>query len=68
MTTTFTLSDQSSAYATATVNSATKVADTDAAVAPTIAGAHTGATTSEAAVKPFSGVTIGDANAARPTR
>ena len=32
-TTTFTLSDQSSAFATATVNSATKVADTDPAVA-----------------------------------
>ena len=42
MTTTFTLSDKSSAYATATVNSTTTVTDSDAAVAPTITGTHSG--------------------------
>ncbi len=62
-TSTFTLSDKSSAYATATVNSTTTVIDTDPAVAPTITGTKAGQkTTSEAAVKPFSGVTIADAN------
>ena len=38
VTTTFTLSDTSSAYATATVDGATTVIDSDPAVAPTIAG------------------------------
>ena len=64
-TTNFQLSDLSSAYATATVNTTTSVVDTDpaVAVAPTITGTVAGrATTSEAAVKPFSGVTIADAN------
>ena len=42
-TTTFTLSDVSSAVATATVNSTTTVIDTDPAVAPTISG-HGGRT------------------------
>ena len=37
-TTTFTLSDVSSPYATATVDSTTTVTDTDPAVAPTITG------------------------------
>ena len=64
-TTNFQLSDLSSAYATATVNTTTGVVDTDpaVAVAPTTTGTVAGrATTSEAAVKPFSGVTIADAN------
>ena len=63
-TTNFQLSDLSSAYATATVNTTTSVVDTDpAAVAPTITGTVAGQkTTSEAAVKPFSGVTIADPN------
>ena len=62
-TTTFTLSDKSSGYATATVNSTTSVIDSDPAVAPTITGTKAGqTTTSEAPVKPFSGVTIADAN------
>ena len=59
---TFTLSDLSSAFATPTTDSTTSVVDTDPAVAPTITGTHTTDTTSEAAVKPFSGVTIGDTN------
>ena len=63
VTTTFTLSDKSSAYGTATVNSTTTVIDSDPAVAPTITGTKAGqTTTSEAPVKPFSGVTITDAN------
>ena len=63
-TTTFTLSDLSSAYATPAVDSATSVVDSDAAVAPTIAGTVGGqTTTSEAPAKPFAHVTIGDANA-----
>ena len=62
-TTTFTLSDASSAYATATVNATTTVIDVDGAVAPTITGTTAGQTTAnEKAVSPFSGVTIGDAN------
>ena len=60
-TTTFALSDVSSASAAAAVDSTTTVIDSDAAVAPTIAGTVAGeATTSEATVDPFSGVTIGD--------
>jgi len=63
-TTTFTLSDTSSAYATATVDSTTSVIDADPAVASTLSGAIGGqSTTSEATVKPFASVTIGDANA-----
>ena len=66
-TTNFQLSDLSSAYATAAVNTTTSVVDTDpavaVAVAPTITGTVAGQkTTSEAAVKPFSGVTIADPN------
>ena len=62
-TTTFTLSDLSNADATATVNTTTSVVDKDPAAAPTIGGTVAGqATTSEAAVKPFSGVTIADPN------
>ena len=62
-TTTFTLSDLSSAYSTPTVNGTTSVTDADPAVAPTITGAKAGqTTTSEAPVTPFSGVTIGDSN------
>ncbi|MBV8231163.1 MAG: heparin lyase I family protein, partial [Planctomycetaceae bacterium] len=62
-TTTFTLSDLSSADATSAVNSTTSVVDTDPAVAPTIAGTVAGlATTSEAPIKPFSGVTVTDPN------
>ena len=63
VTTTFTLSDKSSAFGTATVDSTTTVIDSDAAVAPSITGAVAGqATTFEAPVTPFSGVAIGDAN------
>src|SRR6202034_4349616 len=63
VTTTFTLSDKSSAYATATVDSTTTVIDTDPAGAPTISGTAAGQhTTSEATLEPFSGVTIADPN------
>jgi hypothetical protein len=63
VTTTFTLSDESSASATATVDSTTSVIDSDPAVAPTITGTVAGqTTTSEAPVEPFAGVTIGDTN------
>lgn len=63
-TSTFALSDKSSAFATPAVNSSTTVIDTDPAVAPTITGATAlHGTTSEAAVKPFTNVTIADANA-----
>jgi Ca2+-binding RTX toxin-like protein len=63
VTTTFTLSDLSSAYSTPAVDSTTTVVDSDTAVAPTITGTKAGqTTTSEAPVKPFSGVTITDAN------
>jgi uncharacterized repeat protein (TIGR03803 family) len=63
-TTTFTMSDQSSAHATPAVDSTTSVIDSDPAVTPTIAGAVSGqTTTSEAVVKPFAHATIGDANA-----
>ena len=62
-TTTFTLSEQSSANGAPTVESTTSVVDIDPAVAPTIAGTVSGlTTTSEASVNPFAGVTIGDAN------
>jgi hypothetical protein len=69
-TTTFRLSDLSSAFATPTVNTTTSVVDTDPVitkpgVAPTIAGAIAAQkTTSEKAIKPFAGVTIGDRNSA----
>ena len=63
-TTTFTLSDLSSADATPTVNSTTTVINTDPAVAPSIGGTVAGqTTTSEAPVHPFAGVTISDPNA-----
>jgi hypothetical protein len=62
--TTSTLSDLSSAYATPTVDNTTSVIDSDPAVAPTIAGTVSGqTTTSEAPVRPFAHVTIGDNNA-----
>ena len=62
-TTAFALSDLSSAYATATVNTTTTVIDTDPAAAPTISGTVAGQpTTSEALVHPFSAVTITDPN------
>ena len=64
-TTTFTLSDASSAYATPTINSTTTVTDIDPAVAPTISGTAGGQTTSSRTPpSPFAGVTIGDANVA----
>ncbi|HEX4766456.1 MAG TPA: hypothetical protein VH414_09285, partial [Lichenihabitans sp.] len=67
-TTTFTLSDKSSAYGTATSDNTTSVIDSDPAVAPTITGTSANqATTSEAAVTPFSGVTIADGNGNAPT-
>ena len=62
-TTSFTLSDTSCAFATATVNNTITVTDNDAAVAPTITvttAAHT--TTADAPVDPFAGVTIADPN------
>ncbi len=60
-TTNFTLTDTSSA-GTSAIDSATSVTNTDPAVAPAISGTHATATTSEAAVNPFSGVTVADAN------
>jgi hypothetical protein len=63
-TTSFTLSDLSSALATPAVDGATSVIDSDPAVAPSIAGAVAGQLTAmEARVTPFKGVTIGDSNA-----
>ncbi len=62
-TTTFTLSDQSSAGGAPVVDSTTSVIDSDPAVAPTIAGTVAGqTTTSETPVKPFAHATVGDAN------
>jgi hypothetical protein len=62
-TTTFKLSDVTSVYSTAAVDTTTSVVDTDPAGAPTITGTVANQTTSnEAPVKPFSGVTIADAN------
>jgi hypothetical protein len=62
-TTTFTLRDQSSASVAPSVDSTTSVIDSDPAVAPTIAGTVSGqTTTSEASVKPFAHVTVGDRN------
>src|SRR5208282_3938098 len=64
VTTTFTLiASDATAGTTSAANSQTTVTDSDPALAPTIAvttPAH--ATTSEAPVTPFAGVTIGDAN------
>ncbi len=60
-TTTFALSDQSTGFATPAADTATTVTDTDA-VPPTIAGTHARPTTVDAAVNPFTGVTIGDLN------
>ena len=63
VTTTFTLSDLSSAYATSTVDVTTSVIDSDPAVAPTILGTVAGQTTaSEAPIAPFTGVTLADTN------
>ncbi len=62
-TTTFALSDASSA-GTSVTNASTTVVDTAAAVAPSIVGARANqATTAERAVSPFSGVKLADANA-----
>src|SRR6516164_5146843 len=63
VTTTFTLSDSSSAGTSAS-NGATTVVDSDAAAAPTITGTPTTpvTTTSETPVSPFAGVKITDAN------
>ena len=56
-TTTFTLSDLSSAGGAPVVDSTTSVIDNDPAVAPTISGTASGqTTTSEAPVKPFAGM------------
>ena len=63
-TTTFALSDLSNAGGAPVADSKTSVIDSDPTVAPTIAGAASGqTTTSEAPVKPFGQVTIGDPNA-----
>ena len=62
-TTTFTLSDQSSAGGAPVVDSTTSVIDSDPVVSPTIAGTVPGqTTTSEAPVRPFARATVGDAN------
>jgi hypothetical protein len=62
-TTTFTLSDMSSAYAASVSNATITVIDIDPGVLPTITGTKTGlTTTSEAAVTPFTGVVLADAN------
>lgn len=63
-TTTFGLSDVSSAYSAPAVDTTTTVIDTDPAGAPSITGAVAGQTTkSEAPIKPFAAVTISDPNA-----
>ena len=62
-TTTFTLSDLSSAGGAPVVDTTTTLTDSDPAVAPTISG--TGSrltTTSETPVRPFAHATLGDAN------
>jgi hypothetical protein len=57
------LSDLTSLYSTPTVDTTTSVIDTDPAGPPTIAGTVANQpTTSEAPVKPFSGVTVADAD------
>ena len=62
-TTTFTLSDASSAYPTPTTDSTTTVTDVDPAVALTMTGIKSGqTTTSEMPIHPFASVMIGDAN------
>src|SRR5208282_440343 len=62
-TTTFTLSDLSSDYATATVNNTTTVIDSVAAAAPTITGTVAGQpTTGETPLDPFATAIIGDPN------
>ncbi len=62
-TTSFTLSDQSTAFATPTTASGFAVTDTDPAVAPTLSGAPTStATMYEAPVSPFAAVSVGDPN------
>ena len=63
VTTTFTLSDTSSAVSHPVV-ATTAVTDSDPGVAPTIIGTVSSqATSSETPIDPFSGVTIGDTNA-----
>ena len=62
-TTTFTLSDQSSAGGPAVGDTTTSVTNSDPAVPPTIAGTVSGqATASEAPVRPFPHATVGDSN------
>ena len=68
-TTSFALSDTSSAYKTPATDDATSVNVSTPAVAPTITGAAAGQTlTAGATDRPFASVTIGDANSARATR
>ena len=63
-TTTFVLSDQSSATTTTATDSTTSVTDVDLADSPIITGAHGHQlTTSEAPLKPFAQVEIADPNA-----
>jgi hypothetical protein len=63
-TTTFTLSDRSSASGTAATNSQITVTDTDPARASTFTGVPaTVATTDEAPMDPFAGVSVSDPNA-----
>ncbi len=63
-TTTFTLTDVSSATTKSAIDATTGVTDVDPAVAPTISGTQHGQlTTSEAPLNPFAHVTIADANA-----
>ncbi len=63
-TTTFTLSDQSTAYLTPIANSATTVTDTDRPpFPPTITGTFANQqTTNDTPINPFNWVTVGDAN------
>lgn len=62
--TTFSLTDQSTAFATPATGSPITVTNTDPAVAPVFAGGTASITTmSEAAVTPFAGLTLTDANA-----
>ena len=62
-TTTFTLSDLSSAGGAPIVDSTTSVIDSDPAVAPTISGTGSDlTTTSETPVRPFAHATVGDNN------
>jgi hypothetical protein len=61
-TTTFALSDKSTAYATATDDATTSVVDSDVPVAPTVSGPSGETTRFDAPYAPFAGYTINDIN------